>query len=172
VDRARIDRLAEDGLEYMGTITLGGVVVIGDPLVLGRTPANGAYTATRTASGAWDLLVRADGDEIVELIAVASYAIERFWDLYDEANPIGELPNGALRIALLDGTRKDDEAMRLAMYEPDAEGLPWVTDVGCVIAGVRDEIVGVRAAGEPAEFVSIAFGPMATAMPTVPFAEE
>lgn len=172
MDRAHIDRLGEDGFEYMGSIGLGGVVVVGDPVVLGRTPANGAYAAARIAAGEWDVFVRAEGDAIIELIAVADFAIERFTDLYDDANPAAVLPIRALRVAILDGSLKDDEAVRLAMYEPDVDGLPLLTDRGCVIAGDPEHPVVVRTAGEPAELVSVSLGAVPLSRPTQPFAEE
>lgn len=172
MDRARIARLGEDGFEYMGDIAMGGVVVVGDPLVLGRTPANGAYAATRTAAGRWQVFVRAEGDAIIEVVAVAEFANERLTDLYDEAHAMAELPTHALRVAILDATLKDDESVRLAMYEPDLEGLPLLTDRGCVIAGDPEHPVIVRIAGEPAELVSASLGPISSSVPTQPYAEE
>ncbi len=154
--------LAADGLEPIGTITLGGVLVVGDPLVIGRTPANGAYHAASCEPGTWYLFVRAhesDPDAISELIAIHADGLPRFYELYDEAGVAGELPADSGRLTLLDGKKKDDVDLRTAMFEPDLDALPWVLDEGVVVGVMPGGLPRVfEGAESPLRYLSVGFG--------------
>lgn len=155
--------LQEDGFEDLGTITLGGVLVVGDPAVLGRTPSNGAYHAAAAEPGVWRLLARAaeeDPDAIGEIVAVHESGLSTFYDLYDDADAAAELPADSGRVALLDGARKDDLALRGSLLEPEADALPWVVDDGVVVAAQAGGLPRVFQGGEsPLRLVAVAFGP-------------
>lgn len=173
--RAQIDDLASLGLEYIGAVALGGVTVAGDPLVIGRNPANGAYWGGRTERGAWVLFVREDPEaegEITEVVAVAASNVGRLWDLYDEAYIAAELLPGTSRVTLLDGVRKEDAALRQSMYEPDEDALPWLLDDGAVFACPARQGIVVRVNAEPAALISLAFGAATSAVPSAPISEE
>jgi hypothetical protein len=168
-------RIAREGLEPLGSIRLGGVVVIGDPLVIGRNPSNGAYHAARTAGGSWEVFGRpdeADPDRLVEVVLVATPVAARFWELYDDAVVTAVLAPQAKRIAVVDGPRKDDLSLCQAMYEPDLDALPWLVDDALVLAGDPAHEVVLRGAGEPAVLLSIAFGPVPIVPAAAPMTEE
>ena len=170
--RAKIER---EGLEPLGVLKFGGVVVVGDPLVIGRNPSNGAYHAARTAPGPWQVFGRpdeADADRLVEVVLVASSAANRFWDLYDDAVVAAVLPTHAARIAVVDGPRKDDLELCRSLYEPDQDALPWLRDDALVFAGDPSHEVVVRGVGEPVVFLSIAFGPVPIMPSAAPMTEE
>lgn len=170
--RAKIER---EGLETLGSLRLGGVVVVGDPLVIGRNPSNGAYHAARTAAGTWQVFGRpqdSDPDRLVEVVLVASSAGSRFWELYDDAVVAAVLPTHAARIAVVDGPKKDDLELCRSLYEPDHDALPWLREDALVLAGDPAHEVVVRSAGEPAVFLSVAFGPVPIMPSAAPITEE
>lgn len=170
--RTKIER---EGLEPLGAVRLGPVVVVGDPLVITRNPSNGAYHATRTAPGEWQVFGRpheTDPDRLVEVVLVASAVVGQFWELYDDAVVTAVLPANASRIAVVDGPRKDDVDLCRSLYEPDVDALPWLLDDALVFAGDPTHEVMIRGAGEPASLVSIAFGPVPIVSSAAPIREE
>lgn len=143
--------LAADGFEYLGTFDLGGAVVVGDPTLLSRMPANGAYHAAPTQRGTWHVLGRpddADADVLAEVVFVAEEALPEFWDLYDRADFSEEIPDPSGRLLVLDAVRKDDAAVRQSAFEPEEDGLPWLLDRGVVLRG--DPLHPVRVFGATA----------------------
>ncbi len=171
-NRSKIER---EGLEPLGALRLGSVVVVGDPLVLARNPSNGAYHATRALSGMWQVFGRpheTDEDRLVEVVLVASAAAGQFWELYDDAVVAAVLASNAARIAVVDGPRKDDLELCRSLYEPDLDALPWLLDDALVLAGDPSHEVVVRCAGEPVSLVSIAFGPVPIMPSAAPIREE
>lgn len=163
MDEWRVLRdLAADGLEHLGEVRLGAAVVVGDPTVLGRTPADGAYYAASIEPGRWLLLGRADEDDpdaIGELVAVHEGALAGFWEAYDAAAETAEVPAASGRVALLSALRKDDVELRMSLLEPDPDALPWVLDDGAVFAADPGHPARVFAGAEtPLRLVSVTFG--------------
>jgi hypothetical protein len=159
--------LKADGWEDLGTIALGGVAVVGDPAVLGRTPANGAYAATASRPGTWQLLGRAgdDPEQLAEIVVIHEDDLGRFWDAYDDAIPLLDVPADSGRLAILDARQKDDTQLRAEMFEP--EDLPWVLDSGAVVAAPRQWLAHVIVGtASPATLIGVAFGPPAHSLPS------
>lgn len=157
-------QMADEGLEAIGTIEVSGVLVVGDPAVIGRNPANGAYHALRTRQGTWHLFLRPeadDADTIAEIVAIHEEALPKFFEIYDDAAPVLEIAAPSGRICLLDGPLKDDLELRGALLEPDLDALPWVTDRGVVVASQTGHPARIFHGSEtPIEHVSVAFGPV------------
>jgi hypothetical protein len=154
------DDLARDGLEPMGTVTLGQSVVLCDPADL----VGG--TRRPTKPGEWALFVRADPDDadaITEAVMVHPGALPSFWERYDEAVSAGEVVVPRGRLALVDQRKATDTALRAAMYEPDE--LPWLFDGGAVLATRGDGRVQLFFSGQPAILASLVFGPPADVIP-------
>jgi hypothetical protein len=141
-NRARLEReLVRDGLEDLGTITLGTTLVAGDPAelaVAGPVPTSGVagWHGVAVKPGAWRLFGRPtdDGEALTEVIFVHEQALPAFWDLYDDAAPVAAflLPTG--RVLVVDGARRSDASLLQAAAEPD--DLPWLLDDGIVLQGL------------------------------------
>lgn len=162
------DDLAGDGLEPMGTVTVGPTTTVCDPSEV----TGGVRRATKP--GEWAMFVRGDADDpdaIGEAVLVHPAALPSFWQRYDEAVPGGELLASRGRVALMDVRRAGDTALRAAMFEP--EELPWLFDGGAVLPTRADGRAQLFFSGNPAILVSLVFGPAAQVIPgTVTLDEE
>lgn len=163
MDESKVLReLRADGLELLGEITLGGAVVVGDPSLLGQMPAHGAYHAAAVRKGRWLVLGRpddADPDALVEVVLVQEDELARFWDAYDDAMLVAEIPVNTGRVLAVDGMRKDARELRQQAYEPDEDGLPWVLEAGVVLGAETGEPVRVyQPATDKLPLVALNFG--------------
>lgn len=155
----RLDELADDGFEQLGSVTLGSLVAVGDPVTfLGPLPAR---VMVRVKPGVWWVLGVPDPDDrdrLTEIVCVHGSALDDFYTLYDAAAPDGEVGEGSGRVVLLDAALATDAALLQSVYEPDE--LPWILDQGWVAEEVPGGGVRVlRPAGEPAVLLSLGFGP-------------
>ena len=133
------DRLLNEGFELLGEVQLSDTVALGDPAALPTPPGLGAWRGLAIRPGAWLLFGRPwvrDRDQLEEVVAVRSNALERFYELYDGADDQGELPARSGRVALVDGPRREEVALLESLLEPDADALPWVTDAAAVFATI------------------------------------
>lgn len=163
MDERRIRELADDGLEHLGTIELGAALVVGDPVRIGQTPADGAYHAGACVPGRWVLLGRAaegDPDTLSEVVACHEDALASFWEHYDDADLVAALPVDTARVMVIEAVRKDDAPLRQEACEIDSEGLPWILDRAAVLAAEPGQPVRVfQPPGERITLLSITFGP-------------
>jgi len=154
--------LHEDGLEHLGTLTLGTTLVVGDPSQLLGAPGSGAWCGVAVQPGAWVLLGRpfaGDPDLLEELVLVHPTVISAFYDQYDQAVPSASAQLPAGRVALLDGALRTDATLLAELGAVDADALPWVLERGCVAAAIGANPVSVyQTAGGAAQLVGISLG--------------
>lgn len=150
--------LAEDGLELLGEIDLGGRVAVGDP---GRFASPEGVVAVAVVPGRWMLLGRAwdhDPDELAELVLVHSSALADFYALYDGLVSAGAAALVGGRVAVLDSALAGDPDVLKSLYEPDE--LPWVLAAGVVAGeGPGGPARVFRSGEEPAIMLMVALGP-------------
>jgi hypothetical protein len=154
------DDLARDGLEPMGTVTVGATTAVCDPSEV----TGGVRRATKP--GEWAMFVRGDADDpdtISEAVLVHPGALASFWQRYDEAVAAGELVASRGRIVVMDVRKAGDTALRAAMFEPDE--LPWLFDGGAVLPTRADGKAQLFFSGNPAILASVVFGAAAVVVP-------
>lgn len=134
---ARIEReLLRDGLEDLGAVALGPTLVAGDPAELLAPPGSGRWHGVAVRPGRWRMFGRPtpSGESLTEIVLVHEEALPAFWDLYDEAGPVGAFLLPTARVLVVDGARRTDAALLQSAAEPD--DLPWLLDDGAVFAGL------------------------------------
>ncbi|MEL6346745.1 MAG: hypothetical protein AAFV53_26765 [Myxococcota bacterium] len=135
-----LDDLVADGLEALGTITIGDRLSIIDPLIGLEGPTAGVVLPC--APGAWSVLGRAwaaDRDMLEEVIAVHHSALPSFYSRYDEAQPRSVLLVKRQRLAMVDGPRARDVTLRAQMLHEDADALPWILDDGILFETIGEQ---------------------------------
>ncbi|MEQ1568326.1 MAG: hypothetical protein ABMA64_21990 [Myxococcota bacterium] len=170
-------QLADDGLEDLGVIELGGTVVLGCPSLLLAPAGAGQWYGSGVRAGRWHLLGRpwsVDRDLLEEVILAHESALGNFYTAYDEATRAASLALPRHRLVIVDGTARTDTATLRSMVEVDDEALPWVTDRGAVFAGIGEHGVQVIAARtRETLLIAASFGPPPPEIPAAdPFTHD
>ncbi|MEQ1507866.1 MAG: hypothetical protein ABMB14_36900 [Myxococcota bacterium] len=133
-------QLVEDGLESLGTIELGGTLVVGDPTTLAGPSATGGWAGIAVRPGTWHVLARPwfrDRDLLDEVVLAHASAIPSFYEQYDDAQPVAALLLPIGRVCVLDGVLRTDLDVIRQLAEPDREALPFVLDRALVLSGIE-----------------------------------
>ena len=156
-----LKRLAEDGLEYIGTLTLPGSVVVGDPGAFGAPAGGDSWFGATVQPGTWHLLGRAwakDGDLLEELVLVHADHLGAFYDQYDELADVATVALPHHRLVVVAGGLEHDVALLRSLSEPEADALPWVADDQAIVLSSIAELPGQIATSRTSPVVMLAIG--------------
>ena len=141
-----------DGFVVLGSVALSGTLIVGDPSLFDDPTL---VWSGSVRPGLWRLMMRTEGDTIVEVVAILEEQLTAFYEVYDAVQCPIFVSATSGRIALMDAAGESDLSLRKDLLE--IEDFPWVFDFGCVAEASESAWIFAGGEGEVC-LVSLAFG--------------
>ena len=172
---ATLRSLTDDGWEQLGELTLGGTLVVGDPVSLTAPPSARCWVSATARPGIWSVFARPwrrDPDQLEEIVIVYRDALKGFYELYDEAVHLGSVDLPRRRLVVLDGMLRSDHALLEALST--VEEMPWMLERGLVTGAIGENPAQIAAPRAPqAALFTFGLGPApAQGVNTTPFSHD